>query len=77
MKQFLTTKFHGINVLVLSLFTLLLIYSPLSSSVDFWFSDHAYFTIQKDLSGKFLYYLAEFGFFFYAFSALQLYGSLD
>lgn len=72
MKQFLTTKFHGINVLVLSLFTLLLIYSPLSSSVDFWFSDHAYFTVPKDLSGKFLYYLAEFGFFLCLFCIATL-----
>lgn len=62
MKQFLTTKIHGINSLVLILFTLLLIYSPLSSSVDLWFSDYAYFRIPKELSGKILFYLAEFGF---------------
>ena len=72
MKQFLTTKFHGINVLVLSLFTLLLIYSPLSSSVDFWFSDHAYFPVLKNLSEEFLYYLTDFGFFLCLFCIATL-----
>lgn len=72
MKQFLTTKFHGINVLVLILFTLLLIYSPLSSSVDFWFSDHAYFPVLKNLSEEFLYYLTDFGFFLCLFCIATL-----
>lgn len=72
MKQFLTTKFHGINVLVLILFTLLLIYSPLVTSVSLWFSDYAYFSIPEDLSGKFLYYLAEFGFFLCLFCIATL-----
>lgn len=63
MKQFLSIKIHGINSLLLIVFTLLLIYSPLSSSIDLWFSDSAYFSTPKNVIGRLLLYTADFSFF--------------